>query len=64
MFTEQFRRRWTMYMEGTVEIFEDSLDLSHIIFTKGRRAEHIPWRGADNLVADLIGGDTGPECYR
>jgi len=61
-FTERFRRIWTMYLEGTVEVFRDSLDLSHIVFAKGRDANHFPpfSRGG----ADLIGGEQQPECYR
>lgn len=65
VFTEKFRRAWTMYLEGTVEVFRDSLDLSHIVFTKGRDADYYPlMRGADRGTAKLIGGTTQPECYR
>jgi cyclopropane-fatty-acyl-phospholipid synthase len=65
IFTEKFRRIWTMYLEGTVAVFSDSLDLSHIIFTKGRAADHYPrLRAAYHAEADLIGGDREPECYR
>jgi len=35
-FTEKFRRRWTLYLEGVVTAFETHLDLSHIVFVKGR----------------------------
>ena len=64
-FTEKFRRAWTMYLEGTVEVFRDSLDLSHIVFTRGRSADFYPLtRGADRGEPDLIGGETQPECYR
>ena len=38
-FDERFRRRWTCYLEGTIENFGYALDLSHIIFTKGRSGE-------------------------
>ena len=65
MFTERFRRAWTMYLEGTVEVFRDSLDLSHIVFTKGRGADAYPMPRSDKYAeADLIGGATEPECYR
>ena len=65
VFTERFRRVWTMYLEGTTEVFGTSLDLSHIIFTKGRDADYYPrLRIAHHLEADLIGGDREPECYR
>ena len=65
IFTEGFRRAWTMYLEGTVEVFRDSLDLSHIVFTKGRNADYYPLvRNADHAEAELIGGETQPESYR
>lgn len=65
IFTEKFRRAWTMYLEGTVEVFRDSLDLSHIIFTKGRDADYYPrLRGFFHTEAELMGGERQPECYR
>ena len=65
VFTERFRRRWTMYLEATGEAFGDSLDLSHIVFAKGRRADHFPpLRGSHRVEAEWIGGDDEPECYR
>ena len=65
VFTETFRRRWTMYLEGTGEAFGESLDLSHIVFAKGRRADHFPpWRGSPRVEAEFIGGDQEPECYK
>jgi cyclopropane-fatty-acyl-phospholipid synthase len=65
VFTEKFRRAWTMYLEGTVEVFRDSLDLSHVVFTKGRSADYYPrLRGSHHAEAELIGGDQEPECYR
>jgi cyclopropane-fatty-acyl-phospholipid synthase len=65
VFTERFRRRWTMYLEGTPEVFRNSLDLSHIAFTKGRDASYYPLsRGVHRIEADLIEGDREPECYR
>ena len=42
VFTETFRRRWTMYLEGTGEAFGDFLDLSHIVFAKDRHAGYFP----------------------
>lgn len=42
-FDERFRRRWRFYLEGTVENFGYALDLSHIIFTKGRDANYYDW---------------------
>jgi cyclopropane-fatty-acyl-phospholipid synthase len=42
-FNERFRRRWQFYLEGTVENFSYALDLSHIIFTKGRDAGFYDW---------------------
>ena len=65
VFTEKLRRTWTMYLEGTSEIFGDSLDLSHIVFTKGRAANLYPLlRNGDHDDAALVGGDQEPECYR
>jgi cyclopropane-fatty-acyl-phospholipid synthase len=65
VFTEKFRRRWTMYLEATGEAFGDSLDLSHIVFAKGRDAGYFPpLRGLRPVEAQLIGGDLEPECYR
>ena len=65
VFTETFRRRWTMYLEGTGEAFGNSLDLSHIVFAKGRRAGHFPpWRSSPRAEAALIGGDQEPECFK
>ena len=54
-----------MYLEGTGEAFGSSLDLSHIVFAKGRRAGHFPpWRGSPRVDAELIGGDQEPECFK
>jgi cyclopropane-fatty-acyl-phospholipid synthase len=64
VFDEAFRRRWIMYLEGTVEVFRDALDLSHIVFTKGRDAAYYPNLPAVKTAAEFIGGDTEPECYR
>jgi cyclopropane-fatty-acyl-phospholipid synthase len=64
VFTERFRRIWTMYLEGTEEVFGSFLDLSHIVFTKGRGADYYPLlRGSHDVEAELIGGDQEPECY-
>jgi hypothetical protein len=52
-------------MEGTTEVFGDTLDLSHIVFSKGRSADFFPsLRGAHRTEAEFIGGDKEPECYR
>jgi cyclopropane-fatty-acyl-phospholipid synthase len=65
VFTERFRRIWSMYLEGTTEVFLTSLDLSHIIFTKGRNPDFYPQvRSAHHTDADFIGGDAVPEPYR
>lgn len=65
VFTERFRRAWTMYLEGTAEVFRDSLDLSHIVFIKGRSADYdLSLRHTAYVEADFIGGTTQPECYR
>lgn len=39
-FNESFRRAWTFYLDGTAENFGYALDLSHIVFTKGRGADY------------------------
>jgi cyclopropane-fatty-acyl-phospholipid synthase len=65
VFNERFRRLWSMYLEGTTEVFSASLDLSHIIFTKGRNADFYPrLRSAHHIEPDFIGGETEPEPYR
>jgi cyclopropane-fatty-acyl-phospholipid synthase len=65
VFTETFRRRWTLYLEATGEAFEDSLDLAHIVFSKGRNEHCFPsLRGSSRVEIDLIGGDQAPECYK
>ncbi len=64
VFTESFRRKWMMYLEGTYEVFSDSLDLSHIVFTKGRSADYFPWGPGERPAGDFIGGEDEPECYR
>jgi hypothetical protein len=54
-----------MYLEGTTEVFGASLDLSHIIFTKGRNADFYPReRVAHHTDADFIGGDSVPDPLR
>ena len=49
VFTEPFRRAWLMYLEGTVEVFRDSLDLAYhphqwlrrrLLSAPARRASH------------------------
>lgn len=65
VFTENFRRRWMMYLEGTGEAFGDSLDLSHIVFAKGRRADLFPpLPGLTPTDIGWIGGNEEPDCYR
>jgi cyclopropane-fatty-acyl-phospholipid synthase len=64
VFTESFRRAWTMYLEGTIEVFRDSLDLVHIVFTKGRGAGFYPMPRGWNHAETCMGGDQHPECYR
>jgi cyclopropane-fatty-acyl-phospholipid synthase len=64
VFTETFRRRWSMYLEGTGETFEDSLDLSHIVFAKGRNEVCFPSFRGSRLEVDLIGGDQAADPYK
>jgi hypothetical protein len=54
-----------MYLEATGEAFGDSLDLSHIVFAKGRHADYFPISSDSHPAeADFIGGNEEPECYR
>jgi len=62
-FNESFRRAWLMYLEGTVDVFEKRMDLSHILFTKGRHPEYYPWIRDGKFKADFREGETPVECY-
>ena len=54
-----------MYLEATGEAFQHSLDLSHIVFAKGRRADLLPpLHHSPQMETEWIGGDWEPECYR
>jgi len=64
VFSERFRRIWTLYLEGTAEVFRDSLDLSHIVFTKGRDPNYYPVPRTVNAAAELLSGKQGSEPYR
>lgn len=63
-FTEKFRRRWSLYLEATTETFADSLDASHILFTKGRNSDYYPWTRETRHAGDFRTGDQEVECYR
>jgi cyclopropane-fatty-acyl-phospholipid synthase len=63
-FTERFRRRWSLYVEATTETFADSLDASHILFTKGRSSSYYSWTREKRHEADFRTGDQDVECYR
>jgi cyclopropane-fatty-acyl-phospholipid synthase len=43
IFTERFRRIWTMYLSGTSNTFRANLELVHIVFMKGRDEHAYPW---------------------
>ncbi len=43
VFTERFRRIWTMYLSGTSNTFRANLELVHIVFMKGRDEGAYPW---------------------
>jgi cyclopropane-fatty-acyl-phospholipid synthase len=43
VFTERFRRIWTMYLSGTSNTFRANLELVHIVFMKGRDEKVYPW---------------------
>jgi len=64
VFTERFRRSWSMYLDSTVEVFNQTLDLSHIIFVRGRSAEYYPRTREVKPVGDFRTGDQEVECYR
>jgi cyclopropane-fatty-acyl-phospholipid synthase len=63
-FTERFRRSWSMYLDSTVEVFNETLDLSHIIFVRGRSAEYYPRPRESKPVGDFRTDDQGVEFYR
>lgn len=64
VFNESFRRAWLLYLEGTVDVFEKQMDLSHILFTKGRSADYYPPKEKSAYEeADFVEGDAEPECY-
>jgi len=43
VFTERFRRTWTMYLSGISNTFRSNLELVHILFMKGRDERSHPW---------------------
>jgi len=43
VFTERFRRIWTMYLSGISNTFRANLELMHIVFMKGRDENAYPW---------------------
>jgi cyclopropane-fatty-acyl-phospholipid synthase len=64
LYTETFRRRWAMYLEATGEAFGNSLDLSHIVFAKGRIEDDFPFlRRAREPEFSSIGGKQEPNYY-
>ena len=56
-FTERFRRTWSMYLEASCDSFRDGLDVSHIVFTKGRNAASFPPPDLRRTPGDFIGGN-------
>ena len=64
VFDESFRRKWLMYLEGTVDVFAKGMDLSHILFIKGRDPNLYPWvRDEFHKKSRFVEGDSKPECY-
>jgi len=63
-FTERFRRRWSLYLEATTETFANSLDASHILFTKDRDSGYYPWTHEERHKAEFRTGNQDVECYR
>ncbi len=63
-FTERFRRLWSMYLAGSTETFDGTkLDLSHILFTKGRSSLYYPWTREEKHHANFREGEDAVECY-
>lgn len=63
-FNERFRRRWRLYLEGTMENFDYALDLSHIIFTNGRaEGAYDLTHDAYRREAEFATGDMLVEAY-
>lgn len=64
VFNERFHRRWTMYLEGTIENFSHALDLSHIVFTKGRGPALYDWtRERIRAECEFATGDMPVETW-
>jgi cyclopropane-fatty-acyl-phospholipid synthase len=63
VFDESFKRAWLMYLEGTVDVFDKRMDLSHILFTKGRGRDYYPWVRSHASQANFSEGNEYPECY-
>lgn len=64
-FDERFKRRWTIYLEGTIETFGYSLDLMHIVFVKGRDADLYDATRRDcHRQAEFATGAQTVETYR
>ncbi|OGG74198.1 hypothetical protein A3A40_00190 [Candidatus Kaiserbacteria bacterium RIFCSPLOWO2_01_FULL_54_20] len=64
VFDESFRRKWLMYLDGTVDMFAKGMDLSHILFTKGRGPDLYPWvRDEFHKKSRFVEGDSKPECF-
>jgi hypothetical protein len=53
-----------MWLEGTVESFSSALDLSHIVFAKGRAPEFFQRQPGEPLGFTPLGGDQEPEYFR
>jgi hypothetical protein len=53
-----------MYLDSTVEVFNETLNLSHIIFVRGRSSEYYPRPREGKPVGDFRTGDQQVECYR
>jgi hypothetical protein len=53
-----------MYLEASCDSFRDGLDVSHIVFSKGRSAASFPPVDLRRTPGDFIGGDTDFDSYR
>src|SRR3989344_1778948 len=63
-FTERFRRLWSMYLESATDVFNHSLDLSHIIFTNGRKSDYYPKSHEVKHKGNFHTDGQEVECYR
>jgi hypothetical protein len=53
-----------MYLDGTDDVFAKRMDLSHILFTKGRSKDYYPWvRNEFHTKSEFMEGSAVPEPF-